>query len=115
MDFVNAHLGGLLIAAGFIVAVISLYHYRNAKYPCWAFSLSVVLSASGIGVALFKDATLSTNVAVAEWQSFAQSHNCKIVERNVPGGVFEPNMSAWLCDDGVKYYKPEGYEKDVHK
>ena len=69
----------------------------------------------GACIAVFNGAKVTINISKAEWQSFAHSHNCKVVERNVPGGIFEPNMSAWLCDDGVKYYKPEGYEKDVQK
>lgn len=46
-----------------------------------------------------------------KWDTFVQEHNCKVVERNVPGSFFEPNLTAWLCDDGVKYYKPESYKK----
>lgn len=115
MSFVNDHLGGLLIAAGFIASAITAYRYRNTVYPFWAFALSMILSVCGAGFAAYKDATQSTNVSVTEWQSFAQLHNCKVVERNVPGRVHEPDMSVWQCDDGVKYYKPEGYEKWIQK
>lgn len=56
-----------------------------------------------------------------EWESFKQSHNCKVVAQ-IKGDVFNtfgtdgkgnmtvgvgstPDKKGWLCDDGMTYYR----------
>ena len=45
-----------------------------------------------------------------EWSEFAQKHNCKIIEQGIYRGMFTQRDNLWLCDDGVKYYKPESFK-----
>ena len=60
---------------------------------------------------LEREVIQAENKEKLDWHSFVQAHNCKVVEPDVPAGTFAPAQTGWLCDDGVKYYKPKSYSK----
>jgi hypothetical protein len=43
----------------------------------------------------------------AQWDTFKASHHCRLVETSAAdaGTTHESHQSAYLCDDGVKYWR----------
>lgn len=44
-----------------------------------------------------------------KWREFSKAHKCQIIEQGIYRGMFAQRDNLWLCDDGVKYYKPESF------
>lgn len=99
---------GLL--ALFVVLAIAIIRQPDINIP--AKVTIIILTASVVSCSLLiRDIVQSKKLDKLNWKSFVQEHNCKVVERGVlTGGVFQSVQTGWLCDDGVKYYKPEWFE-----
>ena len=103
----------------FIISMVMLFGFfmMENKFTWFAIGLGVG-SIFFLSLSLISSFYLGFNEyqqELALWKQFSSEHQCKIVERDINGGAFSSSQNAWLCDDGVKYYKDVGFAEDLIK
>ena len=107
------HLNEILIGLGFLVIIASfVYGMKEARSERKKVKMPLILLFNFLGLLLALFGTVKRDAKMAEidavkWKVFAQEHNCKKIYSKVNKGGFTYSRTAWQCDDGVEYERPE--------
>lgn len=89
----------ILLAFAFFCVFIFLCFFPPSKIQPFVFFVFLVSGGLYI-VSSFQD-NESEN-----WSSFKAVHNCKVISKR-DGGIYTKEQTAYLCDDGIIYWKNE--------